>query len=340
MRVLLTGGTGAVGPSAIKRLVAAGHELLVVGRREGLEVEGAEYAVCDVRDAERVREVMRGRDAVVHLAAVASPGGVPAPELFRANVLGTIHVYEAAAREGIRRVVQASSINAFGAFFGVVPLEPRYFPIDEEHPTYTTDPYSFSKEVVERIAEYYWRREGLSSVSLRLPGVRRAPTDPQKIERWRQRREAARALIDELAAMDEAARVERLRPIREWADAYRALRPHEPGAEARGARALPRPDDPLLWAYIPRFDFWAIVDDRDSAQAIDRGLTADYEGSHALFVNDRHNALGCDTRTLARLFFPEVREWKRPVAGSESLVSMAKAEELIGFDPEHPVGGR
>jgi len=339
VRVLVTGGTGSVGRAAVARLVASGHDVLVVGRRPDMDAPGAAYAVCDITDFAGVREAVRGCDAVVHLAAVPSPGGVRGPELFRANALGTFHVFEAAAQEGIRRVVQASSINAFGAFFGVVPLEPRYFPIDEEHPTYTTDPYSFSKEVVERIADYYWRREGLSSVSLRLPGVRRAPTDPQKIERWRQRRDAARALVGELAAMDEAARVERLRPIREWADAYRALRPHEPGAEARGARALPRPDGPLLWVYIQRFDFWAIVDDRDSAQAIERGLTADYEGSHALFVNDRHNALGCDTRTLARLFFPKVHEWKRPVAGSESLVSIAKAEELIGFDPEHPVGG-
>ena len=45
------------------------------------------------------------------------------------------------------------------------------FPIDEDHPTYTTDPYSFSKQVIEDIGAYFWRREGISSVFLRFPAV-------------------------------------------------------------------------------------------------------------------------------------------------------------------------
>ena len=67
--------------------------------------------------------------------------------------------------------MQASSINAFGCFWGNTDITPRYLPIDEAHPTYTTDPYSFSKTVIEEIGDYYWRREGISSVALRLPAV-------------------------------------------------------------------------------------------------------------------------------------------------------------------------
>ena len=39
--------------------------------------------------------------------------------------------------------------------------------------------------------------------------------------------------------------------------------------------------------------------------------------------------------TLARLFFPEVTEWKRPVRGSESLVSIDRARQVLGFEPAH-----
>lgn len=336
MRILVTGGTGAVGKAAVARLVAGGHEVVVVGRRPGLEVPGATYAVCDVTCYERLCEVMGGCDAVVHLAAVAWPGAAPAHELFRVNVQGTFHVFEAAAQAGIRRVVQASSINALGCYWGIAPFTPRYFPVDEEHPTFTTDPYSFSKNLVEAIAAYSWRRDGISSVSLRLPWVR-AAASPAKAEAWRRQCERSSALIDELASSPEAQRLRRLASLREWADAFRRSRPHELGARVPASLKSRRPDDPLLDVYLGRFNLWTAIDERDSAQAIDRGLTAAYEGCHPLFVNDRENWLGYPTAALARLFFPEVTEWQRPLTGAESLVSIAKAQALIGFEPEHAV---
>lgn len=339
VRVLVTGGTGAVGPAAVAHLVARGHEVAVVGRRPGIEIPGADYAVCDVTSYEAVRDAMRGRDAAVHLAAAASPGQAPAQELFRANALGTFHVFEAAAREGIRRVVQASSINALGCYWGIVPFTPRYFPVDEEHPTFTTDPYSFSKNVAEDIAHYCWRRDGITSVSLRLPWVRQAPESPEQAAAWRRQREKEREILDELVASPECERRKRLAAVRQWADEYRSLRPSEFQARVPDAAKARRPDDPLLEVYLGRFDLWTAIDERDSAQAIEKGLTATYDGSHALFVNARDNWLGYDTRTLARLFFPEVAQWKGAVSGVESLVSIAKARELIGFEPQHSMAG-
>jgi nucleoside-diphosphate-sugar epimerase len=45
------------------------------------------------------------------------------------------------------------------------------FSIDEEHPLYTTDPNSFSKQMIEEFGGYFWRRAGVSSVFLRFPAV-------------------------------------------------------------------------------------------------------------------------------------------------------------------------
>ena len=59
----------------------------------------------------------------------------------------------------------------------------EYFPIDEQHPTFTTDSYSFSKQVMEEIGAYFWRREGISSVLLRLPGVYEIRAE--RLDRWR-----------------------------------------------------------------------------------------------------------------------------------------------------------
>ena len=83
-------------------------------------------------------------------------------------------------------------------------------------------------------------------------------------------------------------------------------------------------------------NFWASVDARDSGQAIEKGLLAEYEGSHPLWVNDSHNSAGIPTETLVSWFYPDV-PLKRKILGTESLVSIDKARRLIGFEPEYSV---
>ena len=171
---------------------------------------------------------MRGCEAVVHLAAIANPMFVAPHELFHVNVQGTYNVYEAAAEEGIKRIVQASSINAFGCFWGNRDIAPSYFPLDEAHPTGTTDVYSFSKEVVEDIGEYYWRRNGITSISLRFPGVwshHRMASDEAKAHR-----QHMRDVLDEFVAQPAAQQQER--------------------KDQRGAGAVA--DDRAVGAYLPR----------------------------------------------------------------------------------------
>ena len=86
-----------------------------------------------------------------------------------------------------------------------------------------------------------------------------------------------------------------------------------------------------------RPNFWAFVDERDSAGAIARSLTAHCQGSHVLFINDSHNWLRYDTEKLLGVFYPEVTRRARSIRGSEALVSIDRARDLIGFEPEHSV---
>ncbi len=66
-------------------------------------------------------------------------------------------------------MVSASSINALGFNYGIKSFPIRYLPVDEDHPTFTTDPYSFSKQILEEIGAYYGRREGISRCSCACP---------------------------------------------------------------------------------------------------------------------------------------------------------------------------
>lgn len=332
MHVLVTGGTGTVGRLTVERLVGDGHAVHVIGLDEGAEIQGAAYTHCDINDYAALKEQMRGIEGVVHLAAIPHPGGGPAEQIFAVNCGGTFNVYQAAAEAGVKRVVSASSINALGFNFGVEPFELSYFPLDEKHPTCTTDAYSLSKAILEDTAAYFWRREGISGVCLRLPFV----FDPEN--RARRRFGAGPdGFYNELLAL--APSEQKARAAELWAQCAAIRR--ERGAEKLRPRPTGEPTPEQRAAFARRrqvgnlTNFWTVIHAADAAQAFAKGLSADYDGAHPLFVTQAENRAGVDSEDLLRLFYPQVTARSRPLSGRESLVSFARASELIGYSPEH-----
>jgi hypothetical protein len=142
-------------------------------------------------------------------------------------------------------------------------------------------------------------------------------------------------VIDDFARLSDAEREARIEDIRQQTVRFRRLRPFEFGANVP---PVPASTDPLFPIYaFERFDFWSMIDERDAAQALVKGLTADYKGHHVLFANDEVNAIGYDSRALVRLFFPEVTQFNSDMSDSASLISIERARALIGFAPEHSV---
>ncbi len=335
MRVLITGGAGHVGRAMTQRFVQNGWDVHVIGLEKDAKIAGATYTTCDIMDYASVREQVRGCHAIVHLAAYASPNITTGSPTFAVNTSGTFNVFEAADAEGIKKIVQASSINAFGSVWGTVEISPEYFPIDEAHRTFTTDPYSFSKAVVEDIGAYYWRRSGIASVALRLPYV--YPNANLHSEKFEQERAQMKVHLDAFAVLPDDERNQRLNAMKSRVMDFRRERRMELPSSAGVPSGYPTDD--WLWhvCLLDRFDFWAYIDDRDAAQAAEKSLTAEYEGSHALFINADSNRAGYDSQTLSRVFFPQVTTFKRPVTGTQALVSIDKARKLIGFEPEYSI---
>lgn len=148
----------------------------------------------------------------------------------------------------------------------------------------------------------------------------------------------ARKLLDELVNKSEAEQQAVIANIRQQVLDYRAHRPFEFRPEQSPNMLRGLYDDPLFGIYIAdRFNFWALLDERDAAQSLEKGLTAAYEGAHPLFINDSSNAFLYDSRTLVRLFFPEVTHIKTDLSGSSALLSIQRARKLIGFEPEYSV---
>jgi len=332
MRIIVTGGNGNVAVGVVQRLVEHGHQVKVIDLGAQNQTGSAEYAQCDINSYSALFEQVQGWEAIIHLAAIPNPGGGPGHEIFRINCGGAFNVYEAAAHAGIRRVVSASSINALGYNYGIRSFPIQYFPIDEDHPASTTDPYSFSKQVLEDIASYFWRRESISGACLRMPWVYHTTGEMVKMVQTYhpQIMEAFHTLL----SMPDGERQRRAQELIDRFEKLRAARLNEKPDQER-ARPAQEDQDPLMMVTFGHTDFWSILSVEDAAQAFEKAVLTDYEGSHPLFVNESHNFTGIESETLAKLFFPNTTLRKRPITGSECLVSYQQAHDLFGFEPEY-----
>ncbi|MEM6794617.1 MAG: SDR family oxidoreductase [Acidobacteriota bacterium] len=123
-RILVTGGGGYVGSALVPHLLKLGHSVRVLdlfwygdGVFEACrEDRGLELVRGDIRDAERVRQAVRGVDAVVHLACISNdPSFELDPALGKSiNLDAFPGLVEASLEAGVRRFVYASSSSVYG----------------------------------------------------------------------------------------------------------------------------------------------------------------------------------------------------------------------------------
>src|SRR4051812_20715461 len=165
MRVLVTGGAGYIGSGVVEELLRAGHGAVVYdslykGHRDAVHPQAA-FVQADLLDAARLREALRGLDAVVHMAADSLVGeSVQQPaKYYRNNVVASLALLDAMVETGVKNLVFSSTAAVYG--------EPEKQPIEEQDPTAPTNPYGATKLAFEHALPWYARAYGLRSISLR-----------------------------------------------------------------------------------------------------------------------------------------------------------------------------
>jgi len=113
MKIAITGGTGFIGRTLARDLVARGHDVIVIARgqyiRNTQPVEGATFVSLDINDTNKLTEAFRGCEAVAHCAGTSTED---AQQTFRKlHVEGTRSAVTAAERAGVKKFVLVSYLN-------------------------------------------------------------------------------------------------------------------------------------------------------------------------------------------------------------------------------------
>ena len=161
MKVAVTGGSGRLGQSVVRGLTEAGHEVISLDRVAGPEVAGASQVEVDLTDAVATESVFAriAPEAVVHLAAIATPFSAPEPVIWDTNTSIAFHVVQAAVNAGATRILAASSPTPLG-YGNPHGWLPAYLPIDERHPLRPWNAYALSKVTIESIIAMFAAQQG------------------------------------------------------------------------------------------------------------------------------------------------------------------------------------
>jgi uronate dehydrogenase len=192
-RLLLTGAAGNLGRELRPRLKAYCDTLRLSARGDtlGTAGPGEEIAPADLADKAAVFAALDGVEAVVHM------GGVSTEQTWESirdgNITGMVNLYEAARHHGVKRIVFASSNHVTGFYRQDEVVSPR-------DPVRPDGFYGLSKAFGENLAQLYWDRFGIETVSVRIGSSFTEPRDRRMLASWMSYDDTERLVVAALTA--------------------------------------------------------------------------------------------------------------------------------------------
>lgn len=134
-----------------------------------------EVITCDLADKAAVHALVEGVDAIIHFGGVSTEHSFE--DILGPNICGVFHVYEAARKHGVKRVIFASSNHTIGFY----RQDQR---IDAHAPRRPDSYYGLSKCYGEDVASFYFDRYGIETVSIRIGSSFPQPQNPRMLCTW------------------------------------------------------------------------------------------------------------------------------------------------------------
>jgi uronate dehydrogenase len=176
-KIALSGAGGQLGAVVRAAFVARGAPVRSAAGSKALTplVEGEDVMHGDLRDPAVVDRLLKGIDVLIHFAGTSVER--PLPEIIENNLRGLVEVYEGARRQGVKRIVFASSNHAIGMY----PVTERLGLDCELRPDGF---YGLSKVWGESLARLYWDKHGIESICVRIGSCLERPTEPRHLSTW------------------------------------------------------------------------------------------------------------------------------------------------------------
>lgn len=175
-RVLLTGASGGIGTRLRQMLKPLYPELILSDLKPPADLGADEtFLPADLADAAAVEQICQGVDGIVHLGGYSVEG--PWETILQANIIGCHNLFEAARRQGVRRVVFASSNHVMG-------FHPRHSKIGAEAVPLPDTRYGLSKLFGEGLGALYAHKHGLGVLSIRIGNFGDKPIDARRLAIW------------------------------------------------------------------------------------------------------------------------------------------------------------
>ncbi len=170
-RILLTGAAGGLGRQLREPIKAFADIVRLSDLADvGPAGEGEEVVLCDLADRDAVMALCEGVDAILHFGGVSTEQ--PFAPIMQANILGVANLYEAVHKQGVKRVIFASSNHTMG-LYKTTDL------VDASMPLRPDGYYGVSKVFGESLSRYYWDRFGIETVCIRIGSCFPEPANPR-----------------------------------------------------------------------------------------------------------------------------------------------------------------
>ena len=175
-KLVLTGAAGQLG-SRLREPLSKMCDVLVstdLAEDVGALFDGETYVKADLSSLDAMVDLLKGADMVVHFGAIGDEA--PWDDILQSNIIGAYNIWEAAYRNGVKRVVYASSVHAVG-------MHKKTDTIGLDVPHRPDTYYGLAKCFSEDLASLYWDKRGVESVCMRIFSCAPA-TNARSIGTW------------------------------------------------------------------------------------------------------------------------------------------------------------